>query len=221
MIKKLAFITALALLSCPPAMASSVGDELTFSFTSDHCTGNCGPQSSFATVEVTQTATDQLTFVFTALNGNTFINTGFPLTFGFDLQGTPVITYSGLTAGWSVPGGNPQSAGTFHMDGFGDFEYGVLWDQQGGGAGTTSLSFTITGTGLTLESLIVDAQGAFFALDIRSGTNGNTGLVDDSLPGTPRTVGVPGPVLGAGLPGLLSGFGLWFLNRMRRRRNAI
>jgi len=214
----LLLIAAAVLGLVAPAAASSVGDELDFVLTSDHCTGTCGPGGTvFGTVNVTQSAVDSLTFVVALNNGSSLINTGFPVTVGFSLTGIGSVTYTGLTAGFSIAGGtNPQANGALHVDGFGDVGFGVLWDLQGGCCGTTGgLSFTITAPGLSLANLLEP-----FVADILSGLNGNTGLVDASQPGTPRTVGVPGPVLGAGLPGLLSGLGLWFLNRMRRRRSV-
>jgi len=124
-----------------------------------------------------------LSFLVSLNAGNTFINTGFPLTFGFNLQSNAQITYSGLTAGFGIPdaiGGNKQNHGAYHQDGTGTFEYGVLWGTQGGGAGTPGpLSFTISGTGISEADLSQNAQGQFFAVDVR-GVNGNTGNIDAS-----------------------------------------
>ena len=47
----------------------------TFNFTSDHCTGGCGPQSSFGTVTLTQVGND-VNVVVSLLNGNQFVKTG-------------------------------------------------------------------------------------------------------------------------------------------------
>ena len=78
---------------------------------------------------VTDSAGGALTFDVTLFNGNQFVSSGLDLTFAFDLVGSPTITYSGLTSGFTIPGGiSPQqTAGTYHMNGFGDFEYGVEW----------------------------------------------------------------------------------------------
>jgi hypothetical protein len=187
-----------------------------FLLTSDHCSGGCGTPP-FGQVSVTSPSSGKLDFAVTLFNSNEFVKTGFPLSFGFDLSGTPTITYSGLTGGWNIPDvipANKQAAGSYHQDGAGFYEYGVLWGQQGGGHGTPGpLSFEITGTGLTLASIVQNTTGQFFAADIISGTNGNTGNVDASVRG------VPGPIAGTGLPCLVAACsGLLVL--ARRRRNS-
>ena len=62
-----------------------------------------------------------------------------------------------------------QSAGAIGNNGFGTFEYGVDFTPNGGGNGFAgSLSFRLTGTGLTLddfaEKSINGDVAAFFAL---------------------------------------------------------
>jgi hypothetical protein len=189
-----------------------------FLLTSDHCTGGCGTPP-FGQVSVTSPSSGMLDFAVTLFNSNKFVNTGFPLTFGFDLSSTPTITYSSLISGWSIPDAiptNKQAAANplYHQDGAGFYEYGVLWGQQGGGHGTSGpLSFEIAATGLTLASIVQNATGQFFATDIISGTNGNTGNVDASVRG------VPGPIAGAGLPGLLAACSGLLMLATRRRNN--
>src|SRR4051794_41971862 len=80
------------------------------------------------------------------------------------------------------------------MDGTGFFEYGLEGFGNGGSSPDGSkLSFTISGTGLTLASLEKNAFGQYFAADIISGTTGNTGGIGarnepQPLPG-PTTLG--------------------------------
>lgn len=175
---------------------AAVGDSVTGSFTSDHCTGGClTGQTSGGTVTVTELGGGALQFSVTLLNGNQFINGGFDASFGFNLgTGTggtthPAITYSAITpaANFTIPGGNPQSADGLHMDGTGFFLYGL--DAVGNGGSQpdgSSLSFIVTGTGLTLSSLETNSFGQFFAADIISGTTGKTGGIDvSSLSGCP------------------------------------
>jgi hypothetical protein len=152
------------------------------------------------------------------------------LTFGFNLSGDPTITYTSLTSGWTIPDVipvNQQAAGDYHMNGFGDFEYGVLWGGGQGGSDPTSgpLTFEITGTGLTLSSFELSlgtgpngtgGDRAFFVADIISGTTGLTGLVDAST-GLPPT-SIPEPETYAML---LAGLGLMGFVARRRRRNAL
>lgn len=155
----------------------------TYDFTSDHCTGTCGT-APFAIATVTQDGNNTLLFDISLINAQSMVNTGFPLTFAFNLSGGPTITYSNLTSGFSIPdviGTNQQAAGSYHQDGTGFFQYGVLWHLNGGGAGYTgTLSFDISASGLTLASLVQNSNNQFFALDVL-GSNGNTGNVDASF----------------------------------------
>jgi len=203
------------------AVSPSLADTATGVFSSDHCTGGCGT-APFASISVTE-GTNSLAFTISMLNGNTIINTGFPVSFGFNLVGDPTVAFSGLTSGFSAVG---TTAGSYQVDGFGNFEYGVLWNTQGGGFGSAGpLQFTITAAGLSLASLAEFSTGPgsehpIMALDIFSGTTMNTGPVDLSVGLVPTTQSVPGPIAGAGLPGLLACLGLIGLGRFRRWRSV-
>jgi hypothetical protein len=199
-------------------LASAPAEATVFDLTSDHCdgSGGClGGLGSAGTVTVTQTGTNELHFVVSLAAGFTIINTGFSGSFAFDLNPNQTVTYSNVTAGFTPVGGNPVGAQNLtQFDGFGSFEYAVLRDAQGGGNGLPSLSFDLTGSNLTLASLQQNADGVFFVVDVR-GANLNTGLVDASV------AEVPGPIVGAGLPGLVMACGgLLGLARRRRRRLA-
>jgi len=189
-----------------------------FDWTSDHCTGGCIPSG---TVTVTQSG-NTLTFVASLgdslnyLGGN---GAGIGATFAFDLTGVSSVTFSAITD-------SGQTFTTFQnssvmMDGAGSFTTGVICSSCGPGAsGPTAgstISFSITGTGLSLASL-----GGIMAADVVScsattagctGTgNGNTGVID-------ATLRVPGPIVGAGLPGLVMACsGLVVLARRRREK---
>jgi hypothetical protein len=166
-------------------------DFETFQITSDHCNGGggCGNQTPFGVITVDEFADGSLLVNVHLLNGNTFVNTGFPLSFGFNVAGVSSLTYSLLTNGWGVPdgtgaGGMTQASGSYSQDGTGTFQYGVLWGAQGGGHGTSQdLNFMIQGTGLSLDALSKNADGQYFAIDILSGTTGKTGNVDASSHG--------------------------------------
>ena len=215
--KKLLVAATMLTAAVLPASADIIE---TGTFTSDHCTGGCGPQTGgFGTITITDHQNGVVDVSISLLNGNTFANGGQGGAFAFNLAGNPTITYSGLSASFDVVNSatNVQNAGIVAMDGFGNFEYGVDGTFNGSN-GPSSLSFTLTGTGLSAASffseLSVNPPGsdpALMALDIFSGTTSNTGIVDLSP--------VPGPIVGAGLPGLVMAlFGMFGLNRFRRKR---
>ena len=204
---------------------TALAQSATYPLTSDHCTNGCGPQQpSFGNVVVSDLGGGALSFAVTLLNGNGFVNTGVPLTFGFDLAGNPTITFTSLTAGWLIPNAinlNQQAANTalsgpdaYRMSATGVWEYGVLWNAQGGSAGTGGpLNFRISGNGLTLASLQQNPEGNFFAVDIISGTTGATGVIDASVALTvpePETYGM-----------LLAGLGLMAFIARRRRAGGL
>lgn len=226
LLNKLLLAAALSLSAISAQAATAV-------FTSDHCTGGCGPQpGGFATLEITDNGSGTLHFAYTLLNGNTFANGGQAVVAGFNLIGNPTITYSNISSNlFVIPNVipvNQQPAGTLAANGLGNFEYG-LEGNFNGASSLSTLSFDITGAGLTLLSIAERSTTppgdtpAFFGLDIFSGTTRLTGFVDVTGSGVcpactpfdvpPSEVPLPGAVwlFGAGLSGL------YWLQRRRKK----
>ena len=223
------FIGLLAL-----AVMPAHADTLTFTFTSDHCSGGCSTgAANMGTITVSQTAGQALTGTVSVdvqlESGFGFIDTGAGSGASFFFRLLPVasgptITYSGITSGWTIPdviGTNQQAAGSYAGDGLmNQFEYAL--DCKAGGAcgnGGSSpapppLDFTVQASGLTPNSFndTGNASGSPFAADVLS-SNGKTGLIDGSLATTPS--GVPEPASIALLGGVLA-----LTIRKFRRRNA-
>lgn len=108
-------------------------------------TGSTLPDQNYGTITLTLVGSS-IQVDISLLAGNRIVNTGFPASVAFNCTCSGQISVSGLPINFTlVNGGNPSTIG---MDGFGTFEYGILFGPQGGGAGTTSaLSFTVSRVG--------------------------------------------------------------------------
>lgn len=202
-------------------------------FTSDHCTDGCGPQASgFATIFGTQVDANTVSVTITPLNGNGLVGGLNGLTtFTFNNTTNAAITFNfGLNAALfdvSNSATNTANPGSINNDGLGQFEYGFNYIPPGGSDPFFGpLTFTLSAAGgLSLDSfaeLSTIPPGnlpSFFALDIISGTNGRTGVVDccegviNPLQPPPPEVPIPGAVW-------LFGTGLACLYALNRRRKA-
>ena len=225
----------------------SHADEYTFTschISSSSCVGGSVPLADgFGTVTLTQdtTVATSVDFVVTLNNGNTFVETGAGggslFLFNDTLANSAVTatspntsigtitTSTGTTFNTSLAIGGSTNQSPIMADGTGTFTAQVSCttssDCNGGspmpGGNINNLEFTVTNATLAqLET--ANAKGNLFVADILCGANqpqcagGLTGPVD---------VSVPGPILGAGLPGLVAGcLGLIGLARRRKMRHA-
>ena len=203
-------------LLAPSLVLPTAGHAITFNLTSDHCTGTCGT-APFGTVDVTQVGAN-VNFLVDLANGppNTvgWAQTGaadFQL-FKFNATGVVLgdISVTQTFAGQSLA----AATGAFNGDGTGAFTFGIECTTCGNGAlGITSnIVFSIANATIA-DVTAPNANLNIFVADVFSGQTGNTGPVD---------VSVPGPIAGAGLPGLVVAlFGMIGLARRRRNRQAI
>ncbi|MES2315592.1 MAG: hypothetical protein V4486_02545 [Patescibacteria group bacterium] len=221
---KMATLCAAAMLMVGLRPAPASASPITYNMNINGCSGSggCGtmPAAQVTLNDFGLTGDVQVTV--SPFNGNKFVNTGLDSTFDFNLIGNPVITVTGLTAGFSLVS---TTAGSHMMSAFKDFEYAIQWNTSGGGNGTAGpLTFHVLALGVTSASFAEASSGTggehvFFAADIFSGQTGNTGGVGGSDPCTmncPSTNQVTPEPLSA----VLLGSGLVLAARKIRRKRA-
>jgi hypothetical protein len=186
---------------------SASANTITFSLTSDFCSGTCGT-APFGTVTATDIGAGEVQLTIALKAGETFAKTGAGgmQTLLWNLAGTPTLTDFTSAATNNQPVALASTtAGSIMADGSGTWQYAVNCPTCGNGVSAPTLlapiTFDISATGLSTASFVQTSasDNLFFGADI-SGTNGNTGVV-----GAP-TGTVPEPnsilLLGTALAGI-------------------
>ena len=174
-------------------------------------TGSTLPNQHYGTVTLTTDGSGGILVNIQLDPGNRIVNTGFGASVAFNSTTGGQIGVTGLPGTYSlVNNGNPSSIA---MDGFGTFQYGVLFNAQGGGAGTdSSLTFTLTRVGgfNNVGQLLLNSTNppgtlmSTFAIDIICDSCGPaTGVVGTNGESVPEPTSML--LLGSGLLGLGAG----------------
>jgi hypothetical protein len=203
------------------AATPSLSHAISYNLTSNHCTvpAECGaPGTIFGTVTLTQNGTT--VDVTVDLNNPPYVyaQTGsvdFAL-FKFNATG---VVLADITVDQTVAGQTLAAAtGTFNGDGTGNFSWGIFCTTCGNGIQTFSNDLVFHVANATIADLTVPNNlGNLFVADIGCATStggfctqGATGPIDAT----------PGPIVGAGIPGLIAACGL-LIGFARRRRKQL
>ena len=205
-------VVAVAILGMALVATATPAQAVTFDLTSCHVSGgDCGGQTSFGTVTLTQNGAN-VDFVVSLAGGNRFVQTGSADQQLFKFNGAASAgniineaTFNPLNA---VPGGLQGFAGAFNQPVTGNFGFGIACatDPCNGGSTPVFTGLTFTVTNATIAQLTVPNNlNNLFVADVLIASNGQTGPVDVTGPGV-----VPEPttllMVGTALVGLGAGW---------------
>jgi len=202
------------------ALLPSVGNaiSMTYYFTQDGSGGTLGgniPAPGYGSVSVNTVGSDLQFQIQLAPNWSVDTGSHHAVAFALATSGLSISGTSGTLTDLAVPFVQNPGSGPFSNPGFGGpFNYAIECSGGGNGQNTcntvSSLTFFVLGAG-SLSPILTN--GVFITADIYSSGTRQTGVVGATLP-------VPGPVVGAGLPGLLAAMGALVMLARRRRSVA-
>jgi hypothetical protein len=200
-------VGAVSLFAAGTAFPTAGHADQVFNIIANNIGVNCG--ASCGTVTVHEDTVDPTLYTFTV---DLEASSGLVL-HGSSGAGNATVAFSGLD-NVTGPATSPPTTGTIltsiQMDGFGKFDNGVKC--QITGSGSLCDTSGVSPADEFVFSIHADANGLVttVALDIASPSLGKTGFA-----------GIPGPIVGSGLPGLIAACGaLMGLARRRRKKLA-
>jgi len=209
-------VGAVALVALP---AVSYANTVSYQFGLDFSTGSVLGTPPFGTITLTDSGANLNVSVTLAAN-HTFAQTGSGDALDWNLASPTNLSISNLTAGFTfLNAANTPPGSSFnplrHADGTGDWQYAIDCTVCSGGNAGNPSSFSFTIANLNLGSgflpFALNGNNLLFATDLANQTR-----CAQDLPCT-GDAAVPGPIVGAGLPGLLFACsGLVVLARRRR-----